>query len=75
MALDLPNKSESLRILTDVIGLIAPIMLERGFQVRSLREFLPRGTRLLGRNWNRGDVIEVRLRVSRSDKLTYVSPP
>ena len=67
-ALPLSNQSEAILLLSRAADAVIPILRQRGWRVRSLREFLPRGKTLLGRNWNRGDIIEIRLRESKSDE-------
>jgi hypothetical protein len=72
-ALPLPNQSEGLILLKRAIDAVSPVLRKRRWRVRSIREFLPRSKTLLGRNWNKGDVIEIRLRVSNSDMSGYVN--
>ena len=45
---------------------VTPVMTSRNWKVAHLTEFLPRSERLLGVNVNRGVIIKIRLRSSRS---------
>ena len=38
------------------------ILVSRNWKIYRLAEFLPRNKSLLGRNWNKGELIEIRLR-------------
>ena len=71
--LGLQHDAQASQLLRRAAELVAPVMSSRGWRVAHLTEFLPRGMRLLGRNWNKGQKVEIRLRESKSDPQKYVS--
>ena len=54
---------------------VSSVMGSRGWRVLELQEFFPRGYSLLGRNWNRGRRIEIRLRKGTRFSDEYAYPP
>ena len=71
--LRLDNQSEAQNLLRRGIEAVTHIMQVRKWYVRAIREFLPKGDCLLGRNWNKGEMIEIRLRVSKSQSNRYAA--
>jgi hypothetical protein len=69
--LQLEGDSIAADLLERAAHVTLPVMACRGWYVRSLVEFLPRGERLLGRNWNKGEKIEIRLRKSKREQSWY----
>ena len=64
--LRLPGADQAGCMLNQSLSLCSHIISENSWQIVRVCEFLPRSESLLGRNTNRGELIEVRLRKSKS---------
>ncbi|KAJ2793047.1 hypothetical protein H4R20_006664 [Coemansia guatemalensis] len=62
-----PAADTALAMLQRVSAQVRPIMQQRGWRVKVLREFYPRTANLLGLNVNRGQEIRLRLRSPHDD--------
>ena len=62
-----PRREEALQLLERVCRTVQPVMKARRFRVPLCREYMPRNAHEWGRNWNRGQRIEIRLRKKVTD--------
>ncbi|KAJ1730473.1 hypothetical protein LPJ61_002989 [Coemansia biformis] len=62
-----PDPDSALRLLQRIGAQVLPIMRQRGWRVKVLREFYPRTPNLLGLNVNQGAEIRLRLRCPHND--------
>jgi len=66
--LGLFNDTEALKMLKTATEAVGEIMEKRKWRVVHLKEFVPRGYKLLGVNVNRGSEVRIRLRTSKEAK-------
>lgn len=62
-----PKSLEALALLKRVAAYVKPIMASRGYHVKTLAEFFPTQTNLLGTNYGKGIKISLRLRPHYND--------
>ena len=67
ITLGLRDDVQARNILTSILLACDKIIRSHSWKVVEMKEFLPRSDALLGRNTNRGELIEVRLHRDRND--------
>ena len=72
VTLGLVNDDNARLFLTRCLSFCENVIRANNWSVRKLTEFLPLSESLLGRNTNRGELIEIRLRKSTKADAEYV---
>ena len=70
--LPLADERTARALLFEAIGACHNLLASECWKVGCIKEFLPRSDSLLGRNTNRGELIEVRVRLSIRNPEKYV---